>query len=128
MDIMYNDNIFYRGRMKWRISAGLVFWLGVCMLVACWWVLAKGIPIFDERAGLLDVGTLTLFVFGLLMGWVAVYVSVWLQELLWKPFKMFRQQFNIHFNQLTSWQKCILYFSAFFLLLYAFLGALKVVF
>ncbi|MCY4780775.1 hypothetical protein ORI89_14040 [Sphingobacterium sp. UT-1RO-CII-1] len=128
MDIMYNDNMLSVGRIGLRRGAKPVFWLGVCLLAACWWLLAKGIQFFDGRAGLLDVGTLTLFIFGLLLGWVAVYASVWLQELLWKPFKMFRQQFNIHFNQLTSWQKCVVYFSVFFLLLYAVLAALKVVF
>ena len=36
-----------------------------------------------------------------------------------KADELFRKQFHSHVNQLTSWQQSILYFSVFFLLLYA---------
>lgn len=81
----------------------------------------------DPTAGILDLGILTLLLFGLLAGFAAICCSIWLQELLWKPFWAFRQEFRSHFNQLTSWQQAILYFSVFFLLLYGLLWALAIV-
>lgn len=86
------------------------------------------LQIVDPAAGVLDIGILTVVLLGLIGGVVAIYCSVWLQELLWKPFRVFRKEFNSHFNQLTSWQQCILYFSVFFLLLYAVIWGLAIVF
>jgi hypothetical protein len=91
-------------------------------------LLGKVLVLIDPVAGILDLGILTVGVFGLLAGIAAVLCSLWLQELLWQPFKAFRQQFNNHFDQLTSWQQCILYFSVFFLLLFAVLKGVEVVF
>jgi len=81
----------------------------------------------DPAAGIMDIGILTVLLFGLICGVLAIVSSVWLQELLWQPFKVFRKQFQSHFNRLSSWQQCILYFSVFFLLLYALLWGLAMV-
>lgn len=81
----------------------------------------------DPTAGVLDIGILTVLLFGILAGLLAIYCCYWLQEILWQPFKLFRQQFNFHFNQLTSWQQCIIYFSVFFLSLFSFLAVLAIV-
>ncbi|WP_164126437.1 hypothetical protein [Sphingobacterium luzhongxinii] len=83
------------------------------------YLIGKALVFVDPAVGVLDLGVLTVAVFGLLVGVAAILCSLWLQELLWQPFKVFRQHFNNHFNQLTAWQQCILYFSVFFLLLYA---------
>ncbi|HMR19039.1 MAG TPA: hypothetical protein PKA53_07045 [Sphingobacterium sp.] len=85
------------------------------------------LQIFDPAAGILDVGILSVLLLGLIGGLLAILCSLWLQELLWQPFKTFRKQFRSHFNQLSLWQQCILYFSAFFLLLYAILWGLVMV-
>ena len=82
----------------------------------------------DPAAGVLDIGILSVLLLGLIGGIAAILCSLWLQELLWQPFKVFRKQFRSHFNQLSSWQQCILYFSVFFLLLYAVLWGLAMVF
>ncbi len=81
----------------------------------------------DPTAGVLDIGILTVLLFGILAGLLAIYCCYWLQEILWQPFKLFRQQFSYHFNQLTSWQQCIIYFSVFFLSLFSFLTVLAIV-
>lgn len=108
--------------LKEKLFFGFLFliigWIGVSMIL----------ELLDPAIGVLDFGTLTVAVFGLLVGWLAVYISIWLQELLWHPFKTFRKQFSQHFNQLTSWQQSILYFSVFFLLLFAVLMGIDIVF
>lgn len=81
----------------------------------------------DPRSAVLDIGILSISLFGVLSGLTAILCCFWLQELLWQSFKVFRQNFQSHFNQLTSWQQCILYFSVFFLSLYAVLWALAMV-
>ncbi len=81
----------------------------------------------DPAAGVPDIGILSVLLLGLIGGLAAVMCSLWLQELLWQPFKTFRKQFYSHFNRLSSWQQCILYFSVFFLLLYAVLWGLAMV-
>ena len=81
----------------------------------------------DSTAGVLDLGILSVLLFAILAGLAAIYCCFWLQEILWQPFKFFRQQFSYHFNQLTSWQQCILYFSVFFLSLFSFLAVLAIV-
>ncbi|MDR3008236.1 MAG: hypothetical protein LBV59_09905 [Sphingobacterium sp.] len=78
----------------------------------------------DPTAGVLDIGMLSVLLFAILAGLAAVYCCFWLQEMLWQPFKFFRQEFSTHFNQLTSWQQCIIYFSVFFLSLFSFLAVL----
>ncbi|WP_079645910.1 hypothetical protein [Sphingobacterium nematocida] len=111
-----------------ELSLKQKLFFGFLFLVIAWIMVSTVLQLIDPAIGILDFGTLTIAVFGLLVGWLAVYISIWLQELLWHPFKYFRQQFNNHFNQLTSWQQCILYFSVFFLLLYAVIKAMEVVF
>lgn len=101
---------------------------GFVFLIIGWVGISVILQLIDPAIGVLDFGILTVAVFGLLVGWLAIYISVWLQELLWHPFKSFRKQFGQHFNQLTSWQQCILYFSVFFLLLYVVLKAIEIVF
>ncbi|MDR0265376.1 MAG: hypothetical protein LBJ04_19325 [Sphingobacterium sp.] len=78
----------------------------------------------DPTAGVLDLGILSLLLFAILAGLASIYCCFWLQELLWQPFKFFRQEFSFHFNQLTSWQQCIIYFSVFFLSQFSFLAVL----
>lgn len=82
----------------------------------------------DPAAGILDLGALSLLYFGLMAGLVFICCCTWLQEYLWKPFKYYRQDIYYHFNQLSSWQQSILYFSVFFLFLFAFLQLLKMLF
>ena len=101
---------------------------GFLFLVIAWIMVSIVLQLLDPAIGILDFGILTVAVFGLLVGWLAIYISIWLQELLWHPFKYFRKQFSQHFNQLTSWQQSILYFSVFFLLLYAVIMVMVVVF
>ncbi|ERJ57943.1 hypothetical protein [Sphingobacterium paucimobilis] len=102
--------------------------LGFLLLIIAWVGLSVVLQLIDPAIGVLDFGTLTVAVFGLLVGWLAIYISTWLQEMLWHPFKSFRKQFGHHFNQLSSWQQCIIYFSVFFLLLYAVIMVMVVVF
>lgn len=90
-------------------------------------LLGKVLVLLDPGAGILDIGILTVAVFGLLVAVASILCSLWLQELLWQPFKTFRKGFLSHFNQLTSWQQCILYFSVFFLMLYACLWGMGIV-
>lgn len=85
------------------------------------------LQVIDPTAAVLDIGILSVLLMGLLGGMAAVFCSLWLQEILWQPFKFFRKKLFYHLEQLTSWQQCILYFSVFFLLLYAALWALAIV-
>jgi len=101
----------------------------ICMLLLGLFFFAGTVLQFvDPTAGVLDVGLLSVFILGMLAGLTAILCSLWLQEILWQPFKAFRGAFNYHFNQLSSWQQCIVYFSVFFLLLYALLSGLAIVF
>lgn len=97
------------------------------LLVAVFLFIGHFLQRIDPGAGILDIGVLSVLLLGMIGGFVCVLCSLWLQELLWQPFKVFRKQFRLHFNQLTPWQQCILYFSVFFLLLYAVLWALALV-
>src|SRR5690606_41682165 len=103
--------------------------LGIAVILLCALFLFIGtiLQIIDPTAGMLDIGILSVLLFGLLAGIAAIFCSLWLQEILWQPFKTFRKEFNYHFNQLTSWQQCIIYFSVFFLSLYAVLWALAII-
>ncbi|WP_454879787.1 hypothetical protein [Sphingobacterium detergens] len=96
-----------------------------CLLV---FFIAAGLVLqaIDPTAGVLDIGVLSVLLFGILAGLLAIYCCYWLQEILWQPFKFFRQDLSYHFNQLTSWQQCILYFSVFFLSLFSFLAVLAI--
>lgn len=114
----------------WREEPSTVekLFMGVFLWLAVWLIATTVLQLWDPAIGVLDIGVLTMAVFGLLLGWISISVSLWLQEILWQPFKIFKQNFHVHFHQLTSWQQCILYFSVFFLLLYALLQGLKVIF
>ena len=121
----YPSSLVQDWRRELSLKEKLFF--GVVFIAIGWLMLSVLLQLFDPAIGVLDFGILTVAVFGLLVSWATVFISVWLQELLWKPFKYFRKDFQSHFNQLTSWQQCILYFSAFFLLLYAVLKGIAIV-
>ncbi|MBL1411009.1 hypothetical protein [Sphingobacterium faecale] len=119
----------------WRVGYNIIFLnlkyyliSRLVVLTLLFTLIGKLLVFVDPKAGILDIGILTVAVFGLLIGVAAILCSLWLQELLWQPFKTFRKNFRSHFNQLTSWQQCILYFSVFFLLLYAGVMVMRVVF
>ncbi|WP_343561589.1 hypothetical protein [Sphingobacterium sp.] len=103
--------------------------LGIVLACLCILFISAGLLLqaIDPTAGVLDIGVVSVLVFGVLAGMLAIYCCCWLQEILWQPFKLFRQQFSYHFNQLTSWQQCIIYFSVFFLSLFSFLAVLAIV-
>lgn len=101
--------------------------IATMLLITVFLYIGMILQFIDPTAGILDIGILSVLLFGILSSIAAIYCSFWLQEILWKPFQVFRKQFHQHFNQLTSWQQCIIYFSVFFLLLYAVLWALTVV-
>ena len=111
-----------------RLPRFSVLSLLTLLLLTAFLVSGRVLQSWDATAAVLDAGVLSLLLFAVLGAFVSIYCSIWLQELLWKPFRYFRKQFIHHFNELTSWQKCILYFSVFFLLLYAFLRALAILF
>ncbi|QIH35488.1 hypothetical protein [Sphingobacterium sp. DR205] len=100
---------------------------GILLLVIFLFV-GSILQFLDPTAGILDLGALSLLYFGLMAGLVFICCCTWLQEYLWKPFKYYRQDIYYHFNQLNSWQQSILYFSVFFLFLFAFLQLLKMLF
>ncbi|OOG17978.1 hypothetical protein BWD42_11815 [Sphingobacterium sp. CZ-UAM] len=103
--------------------------LGIVLACLCILFISAGLLLqaIDPTAGVLDIGILSVLVFAILAGLLAIYCCCWLQEILWQPFKIFHQQFSYHFNQLTSWQQCIIYFSVFFLSLFSFLAVLAIV-
>ncbi|WP_346084957.1 hypothetical protein [Sphingobacterium ginsenosidimutans] len=102
--------------------------LGIVLVCLCILFISAGLVLqaIDPTAGVLDIGILSVLLFGFLAGLLAIYCCYWLQEILWQPFKFFRQDLSYHFNQLTSWQQCILYFSVFFLSLFSFLAVLAI--
>ncbi|MNN65346.1 hypothetical protein D3C81_1808420 [compost metagenome] len=113
-----------------------IFWpltnrhlLGIVLVCLCLFFIFAGLLLqaIDPTAGVLDIGILSVLLFGILAGLLAIYCCYWLQEILWQPFKFFRENFSYHFNQLTSWQQCIIYFSVFFLSLFSFLAVLAIV-
>ncbi|QIH35711.1 hypothetical protein [Sphingobacterium sp. DR205] len=103
--------------------------LGIVLVCLCVFFILAGLVLqaIDPTAGVLDIGMLSVLLFCILAGLLAVYCCYWLQEILWQPFKFFRQDLSYHFNQLTSWQQCIIYFSVFFLSLFSFLAVLAIV-
>jgi len=105
-----------------RYFAPTILILGLLLLFLFAGMMLQSI---DPTAGILDIGILSVLLFGLLTGTIVIFCSLWLQEILWEPFKIFRKQFHQHFNQLTSWQQCIIYFSVFFLSLYAVIWTLS---
>ncbi|MFD2554736.1 hypothetical protein [Sphingobacterium tabacisoli] len=120
---------------RWRVGDNFLlsnlkhYLISRLVIIALLFTLTGKLLVFvDPMAGILDLGIITVGIFGLLVSLAAVLCSLWLQELLWQPFKAFRKNFLSHFNQLTSWQQCILYFSVFFLLLLAVLMAMGIVF
>jgi hypothetical protein len=120
-----------------EMAAGIenIYWpltsrqlLGIVLACLLVFFIAAGLVLqaIDPTAGVLDIGILSVLLFGILAGLLAIYCCYWLQEILWQPFKFFRQDLSYHFNQLTSWQQCILYFSVFFLSLFSFLAVLAI--
>ncbi|MBD1431781.1 hypothetical protein H8B06_03005 [Sphingobacterium sp. DN00404] len=103
--------------------------IGLTMLALAGMFIFAGtiLQVIDPTAAVLDIGILSVLLMGLLGGMAAVFCSLWLQEILWQPFKFFRKKLFYHLEQLTSWQQCILYFSVFFLLLYAAIWMLSIV-
>src|SRR5690625_2411260 len=120
---LYADNVNVTGRFRFPALPALLFLLLTAFLFS-----GRVLQYWDATASVLDTGVLSLLLFAVLSAFVSIYCSIWLQEILWKPFRYFRKQFVNHFNELTSWQKCTLYFSVFFLLLYAFLLGWAIVF
>ena len=118
-----------RTRYNFKIRLRPLSLLGVVLVNALTFFLFAGsmLQLVDPAAGVLDIGMLSVLLLGLIGGIAAILCSFWLLELLWQPFKIFRKQFFAHFNQLSSWQQCILYFAVFFLLLYAVLWGLAMV-
>lgn len=125
-DELQEKRQFYSG----SIAFGPIFLLGIMLINLLTLFLFAGsiLQLIDPAAGILDVGMLSVLLLGLIGGLAAILCSLWLLELLWQPFKIFRKQFPAHFNQLSSWQQCILYFAVFFLLLYAVLWGLAMCF
>lgn len=120
---LYADNKNVTGRFRFPALPALLFLLLTAFLFS-----GRVLQRWDPAAAVLDTGILSVLLFAVLSAFVSIYCSIWLQEILWKPFRYFRKQFVNHFNELTSWQKCTLYFSVFFLLLYAFLLGWAIVF
>jgi len=108
----------------WPLTGRHVFGIVLACLLIFFISAGLLLQAIDSTAGVLDLGILSVLLFAVLAGLVAIYCCFWLQEILWQPFKFFRQQFSYHFNQLTSWQQCIIYFSVFFLSLFSFLAVL----
>ncbi|WP_146113784.1 hypothetical protein [Sphingobacterium gobiense] len=106
---------------KHKVALALLFLLGTFLLAGTIF------QFIDPTAAVLDIGILSVLLLGLLGGVAAVFCSLWLQEILWQPFKFFRKNLIYHTQQLTSWQQCILYFSVFFLLLYAAIWMLSII-
>ncbi|WP_153846069.1 hypothetical protein [Sphingobacterium paramultivorum] len=100
--------------------------LSACLLI-CFIGAVLLLQALDPTAGILDIGILSVLFFAVLAAFLLIYCCFWLQEFLWKPFKYFREDFNYHFNQLTSWQQCIIYFSVFFLWLSFLLAVLAII-
>src|SRR5690606_40390705 len=72
---------------------------GLLMLLAAGPLLQS----IDPRSAVLDIGILTILLFGLLLGWMSIIGCFWLQEMLWQPLKLFRHDFLKSLNQLTLW-------------------------
>ncbi|WP_133166350.1 hypothetical protein [Sphingobacterium haloxyli] len=106
---------------KHKLALTLLFLLGAFLLAG------TILQFIEPTAAVLDIGILSVLLLGLFGGVAAVFCSLWLQEILWQPFKFFRKNLVYHIQQLTSWQQCILYFSVFFLLLYAAIWLLSIV-
>ncbi|WP_286841888.1 MULTISPECIES: hypothetical protein [Sphingobacterium] len=112
------EDIYWPLTGRWVLGISLV-----CLMV---FFIAAGflLQAIDPTAGVLDIGILSVLFFAVLAALLIIYCCFWLQEILWQPFKLFSQQFSVHFNQLTSWQQCVIYFSVFFLSLFSFLAVL----
>ncbi|MGB3063902.1 hypothetical protein [Sphingobacterium thalpophilum] len=126
MDTLQKHTAWPIEDMAWPLSTKQLLGIVVaCLLV---FFIAAGILLqaLDPTAGILDIGVLSVLLFAVLAALLAIYCCCWLQEILWKPFKFFREDFSYHFNQLTSWQQCIIYFSVFFLSLCTVLGTLAI--
>lgn len=128
MTTLTTDRVrFYDVQKIYTINIKVLLVIALIIFILLFTLVIKILPVLDPVAGVLDSGVFTLGLFGLLVALAAILCSLWLQELLWQPFKTFRRGFLSHFNQLTSWQQCILYFSVFFSLLFAVIVAVGIV-
>ena len=77
--------------------------LGIVLACLCIFFISAGLVLrtIDPTAGVLDIGILSVLLFGILAAMLAIYCCYWLQEILWQPFKFFRQDLSYLFNQLT---------------------------
>lgn len=127
MRIVQNELVTDIEDIYWPLTGRQL--LGIVLACLCILFLAAGLLLraLDPTAGILDIGVLSVLLFAMLSALLAMYCCYWLQELLWRPFNYFRQDIFHHFNQLTSWQQCIIYFSVFFLSLFSILAVLAIV-
>ncbi|MFU1855686.1 hypothetical protein ACK8HY_01585 [Sphingobacterium sp. NGMCC 1.201703] len=127
MNTLQKQLVYRIEDIYWPLTSRQV--LGIVLACLLIFFISAGLllQVIDPTAGILDIGVLSVLLFGVLAGILAIYCCYWLQDILWQPFKFFRENFSDHFNQLTSWQQCIIYFSVFFLLLSSFLAVLAIV-
>ena len=79
----------------------------------------------DAAAAVVDIGILSLPLLSVLALLGFIGISLWLSNLLWPSFRLFRKHhFEHHFKTLEPWQKIAFYMAAFFLLLYACVACL----
>lgn len=79
----------------------------------------------DETAAPLDVGILSAILLAILAFLLFKALTWWLIENIWPVLGNFsKEQFYAHFNNLSSWQKIIIYLSFYLLLLYGFIFTL----
>lgn len=63
--------------------------LGIVLACLCVFFISSGLLLqaVDPTAGVLDIGILSVLLFGILAGLLVIYCCYWLQEILWQPFK-----------------------------------------
>lgn len=110
-----------------ELSAGHKMGVGLISLLSLFLFSGALLQALDPTAAVLDIGILSVLLFGLLATVCLIFCNLWLQEILWKPFRSFRHKFAHHFNHLTAFEQCIIYFLVFFLGLYACLWTLAIV-
>jgi hypothetical protein len=114
--------------MTWLIPTRQLQGIILAFLLVVFMASGLLLQTIDPTVGVLDMGILSVLLFALLAAFVLICCSSWLQEFLWQPFKIIRRNLFYHFDQLTSWQQCIIYFSVYFLLLFAALWMLAILF
>lgn len=115
-------------RLGFRSLGGMLLLLSLS-LFALFILSGPLLRLIDPFAASPDLGVLGLVLLGLLSGLAIIAVSRWLLGLLWPVFRDFRNyHFEPIFKSLLPWQKIIIYLTCYFLLLYAFVLCLVVVF